>query len=55
MSVDGSYEKLMARDYNAKAVELAKEVYIAGKIAHTLPLPYTPEETDETKIIYGTK
>ena len=55
MSVDGSYEKLMARDYNAKAVELAREVYIAGKIAHTLPLPYTPEETDETKIIYGTK
>lgn len=55
MSVDGSYERLMERDYNARAVELAKEVYIAGKTAHTLPLPYTPEDGEETKIIYGTK
>lgn len=55
MSVDGSYERLMDRDYNARAVELAKEVYIAGKIVHTLPLPYTPEDGEETKIIYGTK
>ncbi len=55
MSVDGSYERLMERGYNARAVELAKEVYIAGKTAHTLPLPYTPEDGEETKIIYGTK
>lgn len=55
MSVDGSYERLMERDYNARAVELAKEVYIAGKIAHTFPLPYTPEAGEETKIVYGTK
>lgn len=45
----------MERGYNARTVELAKEVYIAGKTAHTLPLPYTPEDGEETKIIYGTK
>ena len=50
MSVDGSYEKLMARDYNAKAVELADEVYIAGMVGHTLIMPYTPAENDEAKI-----
>lgn len=45
----------MERDYNARAVELAKEVYIAGQIAHMLPLPYPPEDGEETKIVYGTK
>ena len=51
-SIDGSYERLMERDYNAKAVELAEEVYIAGKFIHTLPLPYTPEDVETPRIIY---
>jgi hypothetical protein len=51
-SIDGSYESLLTRDYNAKAVELAKEVYIAGKLVRTLTLPYTPDAQNESKIIY---
>ena len=51
-SIDGSYESLLTRDYNAKAVELAKEVYIAGKLVRTLTLPYTPDAQNESKIMY---
>ena len=48
--IDGTYRDLMAKDYNAKAVELADEVYIAGMVGHTLIMPYTPAENDEAKI-----
>ena len=48
--IDGSYKNLLEKDYNAKAVELADEVYIAGMVGHTLVMPYTPAENDEAKI-----
>lgn len=47
--IDGTYKNLLDKDYNAKAVELADEVYIAGMVGHTLILPYTPEEREEAK------
>ena len=48
--IDGSYKNLPEKDYNAKAVELADEVYIAGMVGHTLIMPYTPSENDEAKM-----
>lgn len=48
--IDGSYKNLLEIDYNAKAVELADEVYIAGMVGHTLIMPYAPAENDPAKI-----
>ena len=48
--IDGSYKNLLEKDYNAKAVELADEVYIAGMVGHTLIMPYAPAENDPAKI-----
>lgn len=48
--IDGSYKNLLEKDYNAKAVELADEVYIAGMVGHTLVMPYTPAENDPAKM-----
>ncbi len=48
-SIDGSYKSLMDKNYNAKAVELADEVYIAGMVGHTLIMPYTPVANDTAK------
>ena len=50
---DGGLEPqdLRYRDANARAIELAEEVYVAGEAVHTLIMPYTPEEVEITKII----
>ena len=37
-------------EFNKRALELAKEVYIAGDKGYTLILPHTPENTDTVKI-----
>jgi len=49
---DGSLDCLRTRDYNAKALELAEEAYIAGANIFTLIMPYTPEDGATTRIIY---
>ena len=50
---DGGLEPqdLRYRETNAHAISLADEVYVAGEAVHTLTMPYTPEETDNAKII----
>jgi hypothetical protein len=50
---DGGLEPqdLRYRDTNAYAIELAKEVYVAGEAVYTLIMPHTPEDVEETKII----
>ncbi len=50
-SIDGTKDSRLERSYNARAVELAEEVYIAGKSMFTFTFPYTPEVTGEPKII----
>jgi len=49
---DGNMDCLRTRDYNAKALELAEEAYIAGANIFTLIMPYTPEDGETTRIIY---
>ena len=49
---DGSLDCLRTRDYNAKALELAEEAYIAGANIFTLIMPYTPEDVETPRIIY---
>ena len=49
---EGTMDCLRARDYNAKALSLAKEAYIAGDKVFTLPMPYTPEDLETVHIIY---
>ena len=44
-------EDLRYRESNAHAIFLADEVYVAGEAVYTLTMPYTPEETDNAKII----
>ena len=52
-SIDGTADSRQNREYNAKAVSLAKEVYIAGgDTVHTLILPYTPDPSAQSKYIY---
>jgi hypothetical protein len=50
-SIDGTKDSRLERSYNARAVELSEEVYIAGKSMFTFTFPYTPEVTGEPKII----
>ena len=50
-SIDGTKDSRLERSYNARAVELAEEVYIAGKSTYTFTFPYAPEVTGEPKII----
>ena len=52
-SFDGNkgLEAIKFRGYNAKALELAEEAYVAGRAVYTLTLPYTPEDVEETKVI----
>lgn len=50
---DGGLEpqNLKDRDANAHAIYLADEVYVAGEAVYTFTMPYTPEDTGNTKII----
>lgn len=48
-SIDGRADTRQNREYNAKAVSLAKEVYIAGDTMYTLILPYTPDPEAQSK------
>lgn len=49
---DGLY-RIMDWEFNKRALELAKEVYIAGDKGYTLALPHTPEDNDTVKIYDG--
>lgn len=48
-SIDGRDDTRQNREYNAKAVSLAKEIYIAGDTVYTLILPYTPDPEAQSK------